>query len=433
MASIPVQSLETADEKALRRRGLTLFLLTVVYFFSFMDRYILSILLELIKADLKVSDFQLGLLSGFAFAIFYAGLGIPVAWLADRRSRRDIIVVALTIWSAMTALCGFAQNYTQLLLCRIGVGIGEAGASPPSHSMIADLYPPDKRTSAMAIYATGVVLGGGLGTMIGGAIASAYGWRWAMMAVGLPGILLAVIVRLFVIEPRRGLSDPGHVHDKANMPTMRQGFSALLGTPAAIHLIMAVTVTSLIGYATGSFTLSYFQRSFGVSVLTISLVYAPVVALIGGVTGVIGGRLADAAARRWGMHAQAWLVAVFKLCALPFGLTIFLGTSLPVVIAAFMLNTVFASSYLGPSFSLIQGLAPIRMRAVWAAITMLVINLIGLGLGPTMTGVISDLLRPSFGEESLRYALLTMASLTPWAIFHFWRAGVLMKRTAAPG
>jgi hypothetical protein len=170
-----------------------------------------------------------------------------------------------------------------------------------------------------------------------------------------------------------------------------------------------------------------------VSVLTISLVYAPVVALIGGVTGVIGGRLADAAARRWGMHAQAWLVAVFKLCALPFGLTIFLGTSLPVVIAAFMLNTVFASSYLGPSFSLIQGLAPIRMRAVWAAITMLVINLIGLGLGPTMTGVISDLLRPSFGEESLRYALLTMASLTPWAIFHFWRAGVLMKRSAAPG
>ncbi|PZP08787.1 MAG: MFS transporter, partial [Sphingomonas hengshuiensis] len=194
------------------------------YFFSFMDRYILSILLEAIKADLQLNDTQLGLLSGFAFALFYATLGIPVAWLADRASRRDIIAVALALWSAMTALCGTATNFAQLLLYRIGVGVGEAGSSPPSHSIIADLYPPEKRAGAMAIYATGVVLGGGFGTIIGGVIASAYGWRWAMAAVGLPGIVLAIIVRLLMVEPRRGLSDPGGVpQHPAPMPSLGAG------------------------------------------------------------------------------------------------------------------------------------------------------------------------------------------------------------------
>ena len=203
-STIPGAPFESADAKALRLRGWTLALLTLVYFFSFMDRYILSILLEQIKADLNLNDTQLGLLSGFAFAIFYATLGIPVAWLADRKSRRDIIAIALTLWSAMTVLCGTAQNFVQLLIFRIGVGVGEAGSSPPSHSIIADLYPPEKRAGAMGIYSTGVVLGGGFGAIIGGLIAQAYGWRWAMAAVGLPGILLAIFVRLVMVEPRRG-------------------------------------------------------------------------------------------------------------------------------------------------------------------------------------------------------------------------------------
>ena len=428
-SSLPGTPFETADEKALRRRGWTLFLLTVVYFFSFMDRYILSILLELIKADLKLSDTQLGLLSGFAFALFYATLGIPVAWLADRKSRRDIIAISLALWSAMTALCGTAQNFVQLLIYRIGVGVGEAGSSPPSHSIIADLYPPEKRAGAMGIYATGVVLGGGFGTIIGGVIASAYGWRWAMAAVGLPGIILAIIVRVWMVEPRRGLSDPtSSTPQPSAMPSLFDGLKTLAACGPAIHLIMAVTITSLVGYATANFGPSFLQRSYGMTVLQVSLIYAPLVAITGAVGGIVGGRIADRLGRRHGLYIQAWFVAALKLAALPFTVIFYLVYDLPTGFAAVIISYLLASSYLGPSFALIQGLAPTRMRAVWAAITLLVINLIGLGLGPSVTGLLSDLYEPTFGTESLRYALVSASLLTPWAIFHYWRAGVLLKR-----
>lgn len=432
MATLPLDPAVSADARAIRLRGWTLALLTLVYFFSFMDRYILSILLEAIKVDLQLNDTQLGLLSGFAFALFYATLGIPVAWLADRASRRDIIALALALWSAMTALCGTATNFAQLLLYRIGVGVGEAGSSPPSHSIIADLYPPEKRAGAMAIYATGVVLGGGFGTIIGGVIASAYGWRWAMAAVGLPGIVLAIIVRLLMVEPRRGLSDPGGVpQHPAPMPSLGAGFASLIACGPAVHLIMAVTITSLVGYATANFGPSYLQRSFGMTMLQVSLLYAPAVALIGAFGGIVGGRIADALGRKHGLHVQSWFVAALKFAALPFTVLFYFTYDLTLGLAAVLASTLLASSYLGPSFALIQGLAPTRMRAVWAAITLLIINLIGLGLGPSITGLLSDLYKPVFGAESLRYALMSASLLTPWAIFHYWRAGVLLKARGA--
>ncbi|WP_294091077.1 MFS transporter [Sphingomonas sp.] len=430
MATAPTMSIgqNEADARALKRRGWTLALLTLVYFFSFMDRYILSILLEQIKADLNLNDTQLGLLSGLAFAVFYATLGIPVAWLADRGSRRNIIAIALALWSAMTALCGTAQNFVQLLIYRIGVGVGEAGSSPPSHSIIADLYPPEKRAGAMGIYATGVVLGGGFGAIIGGLIASAYGWRWAMAAVGLPGIILAIVVRLVMVEPRRGLSDPGHVRHAGDMPPLSEGLRTLLQSPAALHLILGVTVTSLIGYATANFGPSFLQRSYDLTLRQVSLIYAPAIALTGALGGVVGGRLADYLGRRYGLHLQGWLVAILKLMALPFTLTFYLSGNFTTGFVAIILSTLLASSYLGPSFALIQGLAPTRMRAVWAAITLLIINLIGLGLGPSLVGIMSDLLKPRFGAESLRYSLVIISMATPWALFHYWRAGVLLKR-----
>jgi MFS family permease len=419
---------EIDETLAMRRRTLTLGLLTLTYFFSYMDRQILAILLELIKADLKLSDTQLGLLSGLAFAIFYAGLGIPVARLADRSNRRNIIAISLALWSGMTVVCGLAQNFVQLLLARIGVGIGEAGSSPPSHSIIADLYPVEKRASAMAIYTLGVVLGGGFGTLIGSQLADAYGWRVAIMAIGAPGILLAVIVRLFVVEPKRGLSDVARLAEVEKMPSMRSAFTDMWRNPAARHLVIAVTLTSLIGYALVAFGLSYLQRSLGFSITQAGL-FGLVAAVLGTVSGVAGGRLADWAAKRWGIHAQSWMVGLLKIAALPFTLIFYL-TDVPLIaIIAYGFNILFASSYLGPTFAMLQGLAPIRMRAMWAAITLLVINMIGLGLGPTMIGVLSDLLRPWAGDqESLRWALIAMASVTPWAIFHYWRAGIHLKR-----
>ncbi|MBX9814103.1 MAG: MFS transporter [Sphingomonas sp.] len=421
-----------ADARALRLRGWTLALLTLVYFFSFMDRYILAILLEPIKADLRLNDTQLGLLSGLAFAIFYATLGIPVAWAADRYARRPIIAIALALWSGMTALCGTATNFTQLLIYRIGVGVGEAGSSPPSHSIIADLYPPEKRAGAMGIYSTGVVLGGGFGAIIGGSIAAAYNWRTAMYALGLPGIALALIVWLVMVEPRRGLSDPVPLAPAAK-PTLGEGLASLARCAPAVHLILAVTLTSLIGYAVGSFGPSYLQRSLGMSLTGVALIYAPGVAFAGAAGGVIGGRIADWCGRRWGLHSQAWFVALLKLAALPFTIAFYLAGDFVTGFAAVLMSYLLASSYLGPSFALIQGLAPTRMRAVWAAITLLVINLIGLGAGPTLAGVVSDWLRPRFGEESLRYSMLLISLLTPWAIWHYWRAGVLLKRRAGAG
>ncbi|RJF85914.1 spinster family MFS transporter [Sphingomonas cavernae] len=420
---------QIADERAIRRRGITLFLLTLTYFFSYMDRQILAILLELIKADLKVSDTQLGLLTGLAFAIFYAGLGIPVARLADRSNRRNIITWSLAIWSAMTAMCGLAQNFAQLLIARIGVGIGEAGSSPPSHSIIADLYPAEKRAGAMGIYALGVVLGSGFGTMIGGWLAHLYGWRIAIIAVGIPGLLLAVVVRLFVVEPRRGLSETKPVSDEAR-PSLTQGFASLWSNHAARHLVIAVTLTSLIGYALTAWAPSYYQRSFGLTLPQIALILAPILAIVGSISGVVGGKLADRYGKRHGIHAQSWLVAILKTIAFPFALALYIVPNVHVALICYGIALLFQNSYLGPTFALIQGLAPLKLRALWAAITLLVINLIGLGLGPTMIGVLSDLYRPAMGAESLRFALLTMAGVTPWAIWHYWRAGVHLRNAA---
>ncbi|NTS64288.1 MFS transporter [Sphingomonas sp. HHU CXW] len=423
---------EIADTLALKRRGWTLALLTLTYFFSFMDRQILAILLEAIKADLKLSDTQLGLLSGLVFAIFYATLGIPIARLADRTSRKRIIAISLAVWSAMTALSGFAQNFTQLMLARIGVGVGEAGAGPPSHSIIADLYPPEKRASAMAIYSLGVLLGGGLGMMIGGFVAHAYNWRVAMMVVGLPGVVLAIIVWLFMAEPRRGLSDAQRAMDApAAMPSLGDGIAAMWRDPVALYLVAAVTITSLVGYALTGWGPSYMQRSLGFSMLEVSKYVALPAALIGSTSALLGGAAADRAAKRYGLHAQSWVVAVFKVVAFPFAVGFYFVDDPRFALASYFIAALFAGAYLGPTFALIQHLAPIRLRAVWAALTLLVINLIGLGLGPFLVGKLSDHLQPSYGTQSLRWAMLCVALLTPLAIFAYWRAGVVMRRRDA--
>ncbi len=422
----------STDEVAIRRRTVTLGLLTAAYFFSYMDRQILAILQEDIKAELLLSDTQLGLLAGFAFAIFYATLGLPVARWADKGNRVNIIGIALALWSAMTAVCGLAQNFVQLLLARIGVGIGEAGSSPPSHSIIADLYPPEKRAGAMGIYSLGVVLGAAGGTMIGGTLAHFFGWRVAMFAVGIPGILLAVIIKLFVVEPRRGLSDPAHVSAAHTaMPSIGEGFRSLFANRAALHLVMGVTLTSLIGYGHTAFGASFLIRTIGLDKLQIASIVAPVGAVCGTLSAVLGGWLANKAAERWGLHSQAWLVLAMKGVGLPLSFLFYAAGDPWIAVPIYWASLILINSYLGPTFALIQGLAPLRMRALWAAVTLLVINLIGLGLGPTLIGVISDTLKPSMGDaEALRWAMLSFAAATPWALFHYWRAGVWLKRRA---
>jgi MFS family permease len=423
-------SSEGLDARALRRRGWTLALLTAAYFFSFMDRQILSILLEAIKADLKLSDTQLGLLSGLVFALFYATLGLPIARLADRSSRSNIIALSLAFWSVMTAVCGFAQNFTHLMLGRIGVGIGEAGFGPPSQSIIADLYPPEKRASAMAIYSLGVLLGGGLGIVIGGFVAHAYGWRVAMMVVGLPGVALAIIMKLFVVEPRRGLSDPATALPLSQEPQIGlwQGVKSMWQNPAAFHLVAAITITSLIGYAVTGWGPSYMQRSLGMTMLDVSKYVALPAAFVAAGSALLGGWLCDRAAKRHGIFAQSYVVAIMKVVAFPFALAFYFVDHLWLALGSYFIAAIFAGAYIGPTYAMIQHLAPLRLRSTWAALTLLATSLLGLGLGPFAVGQISDMLKPSYGAESLRWAMFSVAMLTPLGIFHYWRAGVLMKR-----
>jgi MFS family permease len=422
----PAISSEVTDDVSAKARKLTLFLLTVTYFFSYMDRQILAILLEDIKADLLLSDTQLGLLSGFAFAIFYATLGIPVAALADRMNRINLISAALVIWSGMTAACGLAGNFFQLLLARIGVGIGEAGSSPPSHSIIADLYPANKRALALSIYSLGVTLGAAAGQIFGGNLTYFFDWRIAFIVIGLPGVVLAIIVKVFATEPVRK-AEPGAIADEST-PSIADGFRTIFANRSAVWLVAGVTLTSMIGYALTGWTPAYLIRIFDLNTLQVGNIVAPLLAIAGVASGLGGGWLANRLADRYGMYAQPLMVAGLKTAAMPFLIWFYLAESAPLAIGVYFIAVLFQSSYLGPTFSLIQTLAPLKMRSVWAAITLLVINLIGLGLGPTMVGVFSDLLEPRFGDQSLRYALLIIAAFTPLAIACYLRAAWCMKR-----
>ena len=224
------------------------------------------------------------------------------------------------------------------------------------------------------------------------------------------------------------MSDPARAPDTSAMPSVGSAFAEMWRNGPAFHLVMAVTLTSLIGYALTGWGPSYLQRSLGYTVREVALVFAPLAAVAGTIGGLTGGAIANRAAARRGLHAQSWMVALLKLAALPFMLGFYLTDDRTLAVVFYVLNYLLASSYLGPTFALIQGLAPLRMRAMWAAVTLLVINLIGLGLGPTLIGLLSDLLRPAAGAESLRWALVCVGALTPWPIWHYWRAGVLLKR-----
>ncbi|WP_373186143.1 spinster family MFS transporter [Halopseudomonas sp.] len=403
-------------------RRYALFLLVVAYTSSHVDRNIVGILIEPLKADLLLSDTQLGFLSGIAFALFYATLGIPIAVWADRSNRRNIIAWSIGIWSLMTAICGLAQNFWQLAAARVGVGIGEAGSSPPSHSMLSDLYPKEQRSSAMSIYALGVYFGIMIGFMVGGFVAEWWGWRAAFFVVGLPGLAIALLVRFTMIEPPRGYADGGAPPAALAKVNVKAGFAVLWRVRTTRHVVIGVTLTALVGYGSIVWGPAFLIRSHGLTPGQVGMFLGPVMGIVGGLGAYIGGILADKlAARRQAWNA--WIVGLAKILAIPFIVSFYLIDSTFWALVVYMPAAFLGAFYLGPSFAMIQSLTPLRSRALASAIMLFVLNLVGLGFGPQLIGIASDVMRVWFDNDSLRYALLGAAFINIWAAIHYYLAG----------
>lgn len=417
-ARVPIAGISS---ESIFKRHYPLIILTLAYMSSHIDRGIVNILLQPIKNEFNVSDTWLGLLSGLAFAIFYATLGIPIAMWADRGNRRNIISLAITVWSVMTAVCGLATSFGQLLAARIGVGIGEAGSTPPSHSMIADLYPKESRSTAMAFYAIGVYAGAMIGLVVGGYVVHHYGWRMTFYVVGLPGLIIAALVRFTMAEPKRGGAD-GVAHDPLLKANLWEVLGHLWSTRSARHITVGLTLIGFVGYGGLIFGPSFFMRSLGLGPQQVGLIFGVIVGFVGGFGAILGGYLADRLSRR-DMRWNAWIIALAKFCGMPLFIVFYMSSDLTVMIPVYVVSTILGAFYIGPSFAMIQTLTPLHMRALTSAVVLFILNFIALGFGPLTVGFISDLLQPRFGDESLRWALFGTSFLGVWAAVHFYWAG----------
>jgi len=398
-------------------RNYVLIMLTLVYAVNFIDRQLLTILQESIKIELGLSDLQLGLLTGFVFAIFYVLAGVPIARLAERSNRRNIIAASIGIWSFMTAISGFVANYAQLVLARIGVGIGEAGCSPPAHSMISDMYPPERRASALSFYSTGINVGIMIGILFGGFINEYFGWRVAFMVVGAPGLLVALVVWLTVAEPIRGWSEKNPVEEKP--ASFGRVLSFILERGFLIHVSIAAGLSGLVGYSLTSWMPPFFIRSYGMGTGELSLWLAAGIGFFGALGTFGWGFMCD----QWGKKDKRWYVwlpgLAILLTVIPV-VIIFTSTDKYTSLIGSLFTGFFTTGYLGAALAVFHGTVEPRMRATSSALFFLVLNLIGLGCGPTIVGAVSDWLRPEYGEESVRYAVLYVVPAScVWAFAHF--------------
>ncbi len=404
-------------------RTFAIILLTIVYGFNFIDRQIVGILAPFIQKDLGLTNTELGLLIGLAFAIFYTLVAIPIAWLADRYSRVNILSMALATWSGFTALTGLATNFMQIGIARMGVGIGEAGGSPPSHSIISDMYPKEERASALGIYSMGIPLGIMAAyfatAMLMGASGEEVNWRRIFIFLGITGVVLAAIVKLTLREPSRGAMEFSD-QTKIEKPPFMESLKTLLKIPAWWAMCLGIAFGSFVSYATSAFHTKYLvalDPSYDFKTLVIILGVMNGTTYAGGA--FFGARLAD----KWGkkdIRAYGWLPAISIALCLPIGMGAWWSSSIEMNLVFSTLFLLFLGVYLGPSFAIAQTLAPISMRAMSTALFFFILNMIALGGGPTFAGWLIDVFKENYGEvESIRYAMTVTSVLFIPSIISF--------------
>ncbi|KJS24737.1 MAG: MFS transporter [Hyphomonadaceae bacterium BRH_c29] len=466
-------------------RAYVLSALLVVYIFNFIDRSIFAILTEPMKTSLKLEDWHMGVLGGLAFAIFYTTLGIPIARLAERRSRIGIIVVSLTIWSLMTVLCGFALGFASLFMFRLLVGVGEAGCTPPAQSVIADYFKPSSRATAASIYALGVPLGGMIAGLAGGPIndyvtghnvhnlldgwgwtwardaidwQSMEGWRIAFVAVGLPGVIIAAVLGMTIKEPPRGYTDPPTA---TGTPLEKMGFIAsfklLMKKPTYVHVVAGASIASFAGYGIAQFSTSFLRRTHGLSLTEAALIFSLVIGLMAAIGVFLSGFLADKMSVRH-PKALSWMPALGMGLSVPLYWLGYLAPTVPLMLPPLMAAATLHYFYLGPMYAVSTGVADSRMRATAVALTLFAVNLIGIGLGPTLIGILSTILKNmmlggadlgltlamckdvtglaadqaaacnSANARGLQWSIIIFASLYGWAALHYLWAGKTLQR-----
>jgi MFS family permease len=415
---------------AVRNRWYVLGVLTIVYALNIADRFSISTLIEPIRLEMRLSDSGVAFLTGVALALFYVTVGIPIATLADRISRRNILVLALAVWSGMTAFCGLAQNYWQLLLARFGVGIGEAGGTPPSTSMIADTFPPARRPMALTIFALGACLGAWLGSSVAGGVAEHYGWRAAFLVLGIPGILWALVVWLTVREPRRGQLDAAITSPQVS--TVRSTLRFIATQRSAVHLLISGSVATFWSWGLMWWTPTFLQRSHHMTVGEAGMLLGQM-HLIAGTAGTLlaswlmGRRAANDP--RYVCRLLAWVTALLTIPSI----ILYWVDSERAATALLWLFVPGVYFYIGPILGLLQNVVPAHMRATTCAILLFAANFANLVVAPQLIGLLSDWFAHSFGagQESLRWALLLLAPTGLWGAWHLWTSGVTIREDEA--
>jgi predicted MFS family arabinose efflux permease len=427
-----VEALPGASHFSVRYRRYVLLILAFGYVVNAMDREALSVVLQAVKGEFRVTDTQLGMLGGVAFALFYAVAGIPIAAWADRTNRRNLLALAVAFWSSMTALCGVAWNFSTLLLARVGTAVGEAGGSPPSHSMISDYFPAAQRGTALAIYALGIPIGNMLGELITGWVNQYFGWRIAFYVIALPGIAVVALLMFTVKEPPRGHVD-GVKRAAAgeNAPRILDALRYLAACNSYRHLVLA-TALSCMSLASGAiWNATFFIRTYGMKTGTVGS-WLALFSAIAGIGTFFGGYIADRVSARTGNQRwYMWLPGFVVLGIVPLRFCAYLSTQFFTAIPCFGLLALLSFAFYGPTFALAQSLATLRVRAIAVSVLLFAWAGVGVALGPLFVGFVSDRIAPIAGTRSLAYGLVAIGLLNVWAAVHFFRGSRSLRADIA--